>query len=256
MSFYTTNGTLLFQGKDEEDIKAKFYHWRQERLQSFEKEYDSLYSAIPDEGPARKRQKVGETKERASIQSMREELHSYCVPTDRFLERSEFEKALYDARKSREKKTNGDGASSLSRQRSDDRHAKGSKPSCSFSQHTSANKRPFGRPSGEGACKYCNRWISKHKQFEGDTMCVLSGKYECSCGRWWWGMALKIQQQATKEKGAFPPHTFPDCMTCKDNSNVELKEHTFGDASTERTGRGHQHRLCPMCKKGEPCHRA
>ena len=206
LSFYTTTRTLLFQGRDSESIKSKFYEWRHERLQSFQREYESL-GGIEDEEPARKRQKVDEKKDGEKKEAPPAYSYSFSRQQDNYYQPSEDE-----------------------------------------------------YQSDEEDCKHCNRPISRHKQFEGDTMCFLSAKYKCHgrCGgRWWKGMALKIRHKALEDEGAFPPHTFPDCKRCKENSNVVLSELLSNDSSSDdRAGGGHQADLCKLCQKGIYCPRA
>lgn len=137
MSFYTTTGTLLFQGRDQEGIKSTFYNWRQKRLQLFEKEF--IENESSREERTRKRQKVeGKREGKPSIRSMKiaamkQELHSYGESAVQFLERSEIESALDAARQASKAVPGGKCGD----------HAQDSHFSYAFSKHRNGSKQVF-----------------------------------------------------------------------------------------------------------------
>ena len=208
----------------------------------------------PSNQGAPKRQKVHRTNDHETrfmkISAIKEELHSYRIGTDRFVERYELEDALTKARDAtgnmgcHEKNATNDG---FAEEYPETNHY--SMPYSMQDQRNSASEKK--------KCEHCNYPLSKHKAFFNIIMCKMSGKYKCGCGRWFNAMALKIQNKAPTDGGAFPPYTFPDCMNCKDNSRVALLEHGLNESTTNGTsGRGHQHDLCALCKKGMYCPRA
>ena len=112
-------------------------------------------------------------------------------------------------------------------------------------------------------CKYCKNEMYKHKAYFGNglLMCKLSGYYRCGCGRTWIGGAYKVTHtsaRSNKGDSSFPKYTFPDCRKCKSNNRVKLIKHKLNDSVTNmpRPKRGHQHKFCPLCKKGRYCPRA
>lgn len=110
------------------------------------------------------------------------------------------------------------------------------------------------------SCKHCGRPMATHTHLDGQVVCHFSGKFRCSCGRWWWSMALKIQNlDPSPESIAFPKEFFPDCRTCEENFDVELlHQEPPGPSNREiiTTNRGHQFDLCTLCKAGVFCPRA
>ena len=194
MSFYTTTGTLLFQGRDWAHIKSKFYEWRMNRLKSFEEEYETISSGGDDvevesrQHPA-KRQKMSKADEenKPSIQSMKEELQSCGIRTETFFERSEVEAALAAAWVGRNNESSYDGVGRNDESKYDERGW----------QHACDNS--WKDKPDEGKCDHCLYPTRKHRLYEQERMCLYSGKYQCGCGRWWWGMALKIQHKSPND---------------------------------------------------------
>ena len=239
MSFYTTKDTLLFQGKDLYTIKSTFTDWRNKRLELMieedEKEYQSSYSVDVDTHP----------KERA-MKRPRVDVKTKSEPS--ITEDDNRKEAAYTTYDTGD--CNTDYASSYGYNKQARKDA----------DYSFGMGKQYHRSTTEEECKYCKRPISKHRSYpslyEGK-MCRYSGKYKCVCGRWWWAGALKIQSKGPEEDGAFPPHTFPGCLNCKENYDVKLIEHKSNDDSrTSVTDRGHQWHLCQLCKKGLFCPKA
>ena len=111
-------------------------------------------------------------------------------------------------------------------------------------------------------CEHCDRPVTtptRHVLLDGQVFCKFSGRYQCRCGRWWNGMALKLQELNPSHADAFPEQHFPDCLTCGENYFVELTGHQSPQAhqgETRRTDRGHQRQACTLCKAGAFCPRA
>jgi len=238
MSFYKTTGTLLFQGKDKETIKSTFSDWHNQRLKLMieedEREYQSSYNVDVDTHPkerATKRPRIDQkTKSKPSVANE---------------DRKEAAYTTYDTGNCKT-----DCASSYGYNKKETKDA----------DYSFGMGKQYHRSTTEEECKYCKRPLSKHRSYpslyEGK-MCRYSGKYKCDCGRWWWAGALKIQSKRPEEEGAFPPHTFPGCLNCKENYDVKLIEHECNDDSrTSVTDRGHQSQLCQLCKKGLFCPKA
>lgn len=262
MSFYTTKGTLLFQGRDGLDIKRAFLEWRKKRLKALHDE-DPIHidtdSAYPEEREP-KRQKVQETYEgKPSISTMKNELQSYGVDITAFVERFELEAALKRERAKREENRKGGATSQPQYVHAsfgmNSRQTEGSEHSYSTSKQHGTNMQNNAKPD-EKECKYCEYPISRHFYFEGDLVCKFTGHYECiTCPRKWWGMALKIQSKEPGP-GAFPLSTYPDCLTCNVNDNVELREYKRNDFKNECDWSRASRKHCQLCKKGEYCPRA
>ena len=131
-------------------------------------------------------------------------------------------------------------------------------------QLTYHNKTYNNCSSSSSKCKYCKNEMYKHKAYFGNglLMCKLSGYYRCGCGRTWIGGAYKVTHtsaRSNKGDSSFPKYTFPDCRKCKSNNRVKLVKHKLNDSLTNnmsRPKRGHQHKFCPLCKKGRYCPRA
>ena len=111
-------------------------------------------------------------------------------------------------------------------------------------------------------CEHCDRPVTtptRHVLLDGQVFCKFSGRYQCRCGRWWNGMALKLQELNPSRADAFPEEHFPDCLTCGENYFVQLTGHQSPQAhqgETRRTDRGHQRQACTLCKAGAFCPRA
>ena len=114
------------------------------------------------------------------------------------------------------------------------------------------------------ACEHCHKPQQAHTTMDSQTFCRFNGRWECrkcrshnNSWRTWYPTALKVQAHHPNSTEAFPEEYFPDCLKCQENYDVVLVESKLGSFGEERTtNRGHQHSLCQLCKRGQPCPRA